>query len=340
MAGTTRSMSLSKLTPEHAALLPEPGAPDACYLLDLSSWARGLYELYRSRGVEVDHRDSTLVAAGVLKRLVDDVLVARRPAYLAVAMDVLGDLGWRHAIWADYKAARRAAPPGPGYGRQLEVLLEVFLQHRIPVLRGGGHEADDYLGALTQRARAAGLRVVLLSLDQDLWQLFEAASPGAVVSWDVSGGKVFAAADVERAYGVPPELLTQAMALAGDGDEAPGIAGIGPQKAARLLLRHKTLETVLTRWQWETGKLGPKLRDGAAAARMSLALVTLDRQAPVPWTLDQLATGWSEVDATAIGRLGVKHGLGILRDAEAMPKAAVDPERAARWLAGGSPDRA
>ena len=104
-------MTLPKLTPEHAALLPEPGAPDACYLLDLSSWARGLYERHAHKGVDVDHPDS---------------------------------------------------------------------------------------GALTHRARAAGLRVVLLSLDQDLWQLFETADPGAVVSWDVSGGKVFSAADVER----------------------------------------------------------------------------------------------------------------------------------------------
>jgi DNA polymerase I len=324
-------MSVPKLSPEHAARLPEPGAGDACYLLDLSSWARALYEFHRSRGVDVDHPDSVLVAAGVLKRLIDDVLVAREPAFLAVAMDGLGELGWRHALWADYKAARRAAPPGPGYVRQLDVLLEVFLQHRIPVLQGHGQEADDYLGALTHRARAAGLRVVLLSLDHDLWQLFETAEPRAVVAWDVSGGRVFTVADVQQIHGVPPELLTQAMALAGNGDEAPGIAGIGPAKAARLLARHKTLETVLKHWQWETGKLGPTIRDGAAAARMSLELVTLDRHAPVACTLDELAVGWSEADAAAICRLGVKHGLGILRDARALPKIAVDPAQAARW---------
>ncbi len=322
-----------KASPEHAALLPEPGAADACYLLDVSSWARGLYELHRSRGVDVDHPDSTLVAAGVLKRLIDDVLVARSPAFLAVAMDVQGELGWRHALWPDYKAARRASPPGPGYARQLEVLMEVFLAHRIPVLRGHGHEADDYLGALTHRARAAGLRVVLLSLDQDLWQLFESADPRAVVAWDVSGGKVFTTADVERSYGVAPELLTQAMALAGDGDEAPGIGGIGPQKAARLLTRHKALETVLTRWRWEIGKLGPTIRDGADAARMSLKLVTLDRGAPVSCSLEDLAVGWSDADARAIGKLGVKHGLGILRDAQGLAGVAIDADRAARWLA-------
>lgn len=327
-------MTLPKLTPEHAAKLPEPGARDACYLLNLSSWARALYEFHRSRGGDVDDPASVLVAAGVLKRLVDDVLVARAPAFFAVAMDVAGGLGWRHALWADYKAARRAAAPGPGYARQLDLLLEVFLQHRIPVLQGHGQEADDYLAALTARARAAGLRVVLLSLDQDLWQLFESADPRAVVAWDVSGGKVFTVADVQRLHGVSPELLTQAMALSGNGDEAPGIAGIGPGKAARLLARHKSLTTTLERWQWETGKLGPMIRDGAATARLSLRLVTLDRHAPVPFTLEQLAVGWSETDAAAIGRLGVKHGLGILRDAQALPKLAADPAQAARWLAG------
>ena len=32
-----------------------------------------------------------------------------------------------------------------GYTRQLGILLEVFIQHRIPVFQGMAYEADDFL---------------------------------------------------------------------------------------------------------------------------------------------------------------------------------------------------
>jgi hypothetical protein len=70
---------------------------------------------------------------------------------------------------------------------------------------------------------------------------------------------------------------------------------------------------------------------------MSLKLVTLNSQAPVSCTLDELAVGWSDADARAIGKLGVRHGLGILRDAQGLAKVGVDPDRAARWIAAAPP---
>lgn len=309
--------------------LPCCGDRSALYLLDLSSWARGMYEGARAKGVDVDDPESNLVALGVVKRFVE-VLVDREPAFLGVAMDVVGgEPSWRSKLWPGYKRGR--TPPGAGYGRQIDILAEVFAAHRIPVFQAQGFEADDFIAALTKRARAASLRVVIMSKDHDLWQLFESGAPSAVVGWDVAGGEVYTHATVEARYGVPPELLAELMALAGDGDEAPGIKGIGVKKGARILKEHKSLETALHRWQWHMGKLGHWLRDGGAEARMSLRLVQLSGDAPILCSLAQLATGWSAADAIAIHRLGVKHGLPILRDAFAVAKVEVSEEREQRW---------
>ena len=326
-------------TPPPASVLPEPGAPDALYILDLSSWARGIYEGIKGRAApdrkgDVDDPETVLVAQIVMRRFVDEVLVGCRPRFLAIALDMTGETPSRRALWPGYKAHR--SPPGPGYVRQVGILLDVFLAHRIPCFQGSGLEADDFVGALTRRARRAGLRVVILSKDHDLWQLFEERDPDGVVTWEVAERKVCGPSDVHRVYGVAPEKLVDLMALVGDCDEAPGIEGIGPKKAATVLNRFETLEVALERWAWwNPSKLATMLRDGADAARLSKRLVTL-LDAPVSCSLQNLAVGWTELEARAIDALGVKHHLPVLRDVVAYPKPEIDAGLAERWLAAGA----
>ncbi len=311
-------------------LLPAPGATDVLYLLDVSSWARAAYEGARAKGVDVDRADSVLVVQSVLRRLVDDVLVARRPAYLGACMDVSGDRGWRATVWPEYHQSRRV--PGPGYARQLGTLSEVFIAHRIPVFQGAGFEADDYLGAVTKRARHAGLRVVLLSKDRDLWQLFERAAPDAVLAWDVAEKRVASADSCVATFGVGPERLCDFKALVGERDEAPGVDGIGEKTASELLARHADLAEVLAKAPLERPRIARALRDGAAAARLSLQLVTLAVEVPVHASLQHLACGWSEQDAQSLDSLGVKLGLPLLREAGVAPKPEVPAPLEERWL--------
>lgn len=93
------------------------------------------------------------------------------------------------------------------------------------------------------------------------------------------------------------------------------------------------LETVLMRWQWNSGKLATWLRDGAGAARLSRELVTLDVRAPVLTTLARLAVGWGEGDVEELRKIARKQGLPILLDAQALPKREVDAGLEERWIA-------
>jgi len=321
-----------KITPEILDKLPPAGA---FYILDLSSWARAIYEGARHRGVNVDDPSSLLVVRGVLSRLWEVIAVHRHePGYLAIAADVIGDEAGRRVIWPGYKAGR--TPAGPGYGRQIAILLEVFAALRIPVFQASGFEADDYASALTRRARYCGLRVVLLSGDQDLWQLFDDDAATAVVSWDVVNAKI-ATSDTCRAdYGVPPSLLADLMSLAGDGDEAPGIKGIGTKKAAALLERHGSLAAALAGWEKEKGKLAEWLRDGAASAHLSRELVTLRAGAPVHVPLGAVALGWSEDDTMRVWKLSRELGIAELREVRTNPKRRVPRDLDEAWIAAGA----
>jgi DNA polymerase I len=313
--------------PPRPTLLPAPGEPDACYVIDLSGWARGIHEVRRPLA------DDHVVSRSVVGRLVN-LLLDQQPAFLAVAADTPGPT-WQNAIWPLYKAKR--VDPGAAYDAEIETILRVLAAHRIPVFRAPGFEADDLLATAARRARSAGLRVVVVSRDHDLWQLCD--EDGEIVIWDGAAETAVGAPEVRARYGVGPELLGDLMALAGDADEAPGITGVGEKTASALLRKRGSLAEVLRKWDWETGARRTRLRDGGDAARMSRQLVTLREDAPLDFDLVEMAVGWGAEDAAAIRRLGeeleIPRMLGVLPGG--FPKKRPSAERLAAAAAAPQP---
>jgi DNA polymerase-1 len=294
-------------------LLPAIGEPDACYLVDLAGWARAAWEVSPPARSDAGERVEVVRAVtGKLVRLLYD----QDPAYVGIAADTPGPVR-QHALWPGYKAGRRE--PGPEYDAQIDRLVEVFAAHRIPVFRAAGYQAADLLAAATRRAREAGLRVVLVSRDHDLWQILDEA--GEIIAWDGKSPEAVGAAEVRAHHeGVGPPGLCDLFALAGQDGAAPGVPGVGVKTAARLLLRHGSLEEVLRKWSWNPGKLGPALRDGAAAARLGRELVTLAAGAPIAFDRDELRLGWDAADVDALRRLGAALGIPRMTHVEALPK--------------------
>jgi 5'-3' exonuclease len=92
-------------------------------------------------------------------------------------------------------------------------------------------------------------------------------------------------AEVQRRYGVPPELVPDFIALRGDpSDGLPGGKGIGEKTAADLLKRHGSLEAALDAWSRERPpRVAGALRDQADELRSYkdiATLRTLDVQLP------------------------------------------------------------
>ena len=291
------------------ATLPQPGDPSAIWILDLSSWTRGIFEVQKktaATGADHEHR----VVASTMARL-RALFVEHNPARFVVAADHRSR-PWQADLWPSYKAGRE--DPGPSYWAQMDLVIEALDLHRIPVLSAEGFQADDVISAVVARARRAGLRVVIVGRDHDLYQLLE-EDGDAVAIWDGYQGPIVGAAEVRaRYFGIGPKLLPSLMALAGDKDEAPGVPGIGEKTAAELLLTWGSLEEVLTRWQWaKKSNVRNALRLHAEQARLSLELVGLRRDAPLgAFTLDDAIVAWSPADAESIRAWGRDLGIGLM----------------------------
>ena len=103
-------------------------------------------------------------------------------------------------------------------------------------------EADDALASAAALA-AADARVQKVSIwtpDKDLAQCVRGER---VVQVDRRSNSIRDAAGVRAKFGVGPEWIPDYLALVGDSaDGYPGLAGIGPKGAARLINRYGTIE--------------------------------------------------------------------------------------------------
>jgi DNA polymerase-1 len=96
---------------------------------------------------------------------------------------------------------------------------------------------------------------------------------------------------VEKRFGVGPSQVAEWLALVGDDDQVPGIAGIGAKGATGLLQTHGTVAGVLDAIDSIGGRAGNALRAATDEIPAALAFARLDRQRVLPVPLDDLAFG-------------------------------------------------
>ena len=268
--------------------LPAVGADDVVWLIDLSNYVFRAYHalppLTNSRG-EPTH--ATLGTLNMLNRMIEDY----RPAHLGVVMDSPGR-GFRGEMYADYKANRSAAPPD--LKQQLERCREIFEAYGMPIFSQPGYEADDLIATLTKAALEHGMRVVIASSDKDLMQL---VVPGKVLCWDAMRNNVYGPAEVEKKFGVAADKVRHVLALIGDSsDNIPGVPGVGPKTAAKLIGEHGDVETVLAKApQIKQPKLRESLLSHQAEVRLAFDLVALRQDADVTFDPEALRYGGADV---------------------------------------------
>lgn len=211
------------------------------------------------------------------------------PDYLAVVFDK--GMSHREQIYPAYKATRHEMPEELAASLpRIRQLLEAF---RDPVVELEGYEADDVIGTLAVKGRNAGLEVVVVSGDKDLYQL---VSPGVYLLNPGRGGPTGVEpewVDVERVvtrFGVPPERVPDYLGLIGDAsDNVPGAPGIGPKTAADLLKQFGTLEALLAHAEEIPAKrVRESLLNFASQVRLSKELVTVRTDLPLELDLEKL----------------------------------------------------
>ena len=189
----------------------------------------------------------------------------------------------RREIYADYKAQRQSRPD---LLRQqwpaMEPLVDAFGYRNVKV---DGFEADDVIASLAERARAAGVPVMIVTGDRDAFQLIDEQGLVRVMatSRGITETKIYDRQAVIDRYGIPPEAIPDFYGLKGDtSDNIPGIPGIGDKTASELLQRFGTLEDVLAHVDDISGaKRKQNLVAHAEDARVSKRLATIQRDVEV-----------------------------------------------------------
>jgi len=198
-------------------------------------------------------------------RFLSDLLEQVRPERIGVAFDLSlsSATSFRNGIYPAYKANREAPPAD--LARQFALCREFCRHMGLAEFARAEYEADDIIGTLAARSRAAGLRNVLVTRDKDLSQLIRDGD----VFWDYSGNTRYHYHDIGPRFGAVPELIADFLALTGDSvDNIPGVPGVGKKTAAELFARFGSLDEL-----YENLDRIPsmKLRGGAAIAAKLLA---------------------------------------------------------------------
>ena len=101
--------------------------------------------------------------------------------------------------------------------------------------------------------------------------------------------RVWDEAAVREKFGIPPSLLLDYFALTGDAsDNIPGVPGIGPKSAQKLISEHHTLERLyLALGGLKPSKMTDQISSHKAEAFLSRDLVRLNHAAEVPGDIEQ-----------------------------------------------------
>jgi 5'-3' exonuclease len=252
----------------------------------------GPFLLYRSffalpdsiKGAGGQSVNALLGAANVLLRIAAD----RDPRAIVVCFGAEA-AAYRVELYPDYHAARPAVPDALAW--QFEQAPELLAAFGWSSVSWDTLEADDLLGSYASVESSAGGSTLILTGDRDMYQC---ATDRISVLFLKSGTTGFEEVDppeVQRRYGIRPELVPDFIALRGDpSDGLPGAPGIGPKTAAELLSRHGSLEGAIAQADTERPRIAAALKDAAEELRAfrdiaTLRMVDVERPADRPTDL-------------------------------------------------------
>jgi DNA polymerase-1 len=259
------------------------------YLVDGSSYIFRAYHrlppLTNPHGVPVG---AVYGYTTMLWKLAKDLHDADGPTHLAVILDHSSQ-SFRNEIYDQYKANRPEPPED--LRPQFPLIRDATRAFSLPCIETEGFEADDLIASYTEAAVAAGWDVTIVSSDKDLMQLIREPADGPHVDMLDTMKNVRLGLDaVNEKFGVTPDLVGDVLALMGDSvDNVPGVRGVGPKTATKLIVEYGDLEKALAGAEtMKASKLRDNLIEHADMARLSRVLVELKRDCPLPDALDDL----------------------------------------------------
>lgn len=182
------------------------------------------------------------------------IIAEIKPTHMVACLD-RPEPTFRHELFKDYKTQR---PPTPtDLEIQFPIAKELLAAFGVTTLELQGYEADDLIGALSHRFKAA-IDILIVTGDLDTLQLVSDRVKVLTMKKGISETVTYGPKEVQQRYGFPPGAIPDFKALVGDAsDNIPGIPGVGEKTATELIKKYQTVERIIE--AAERGEVNPKL---------------------------------------------------------------------------------
>lgn len=237
------------------------------------------------------------------------VIQELKPTRIAVAFDEKAPT-FRHKEFKTYQSQR--PPTHEDLSSQFKKARDFFKAVGVPVYSLAGFEADDVIGTIADKSDS---EVVVVTGDRDILQLVD-DKRGIKLFMPVGGltnGRLFGEAETVERMGVLPNKIPDLKALTGDpSDNYPGVVGIGPKTAIKLLDQYKSVDNIYAHLDDIDPKIREKLAKEKDNALLFHRLATIVREVPIKIDFDKME-GW-KVDSPQVLTLFEKFGFRTLTE--------------------------
>lgn len=209
------------------------------YVIDFMNLFFRNYHAFEKMNMTTSDGIPTGALFGMATSLVS-LIKKENPDYIAVAME--SDQSIRKNIYPRYKENREGMPSD--VERCLPHVVDLFRQLKIPMFKMTGYEADDVIGCIVKTFRDRVTHTYIVSGDKDFMQLIRnnvsLYIPKTKGEYVVANGN-----QCFQKFGCMPDQVVDVLALMGDKiDCIPGVQGIGPKGAAKLINQFGTVENM------------------------------------------------------------------------------------------------
>ncbi|MBV7440563.1 DNA polymerase I [Weeksellaceae bacterium TAE3-ERU29] len=257
-----------------------PDQDKRLFLLDAYALIfRGYYAFIKNPRINSKGLNTSAIM-GFMNSLLD-VIKREQPTHLAVVFDVGSQNTLRHGYFPDYKANRDETPEGIKVA--VPYIQEILRAMHIPILFAEGYEADDVIGTLSRQAEDEGFTTYMVTPDKDFAQLVTDKVKMYKPSSRGGGIQIWGVKEIQENFGLEsPHQVIDYLGMMGDSaDNIPGIPGIGPKIAQKLLAKYGSMEALYENTHELKGKQKQNVEENKEQAFLSKRLATILTDAPV-----------------------------------------------------------
>ena len=191
---------------------------------------------------------------------------------------------FRNTLFPEYKANRGEAPED--LVPQFSIIREAIDAFGLDVIEKKDFEADDVIASYVKYGEDNNIPTTVFSSDKDLFQLLSANNRimDPMKNIEIDEAKVM------EKFGVGPDKITDVQALIGDSvDNIPGVPGIGPKTASKLINEFGSFEGLLAnKEKISNERIKNLIHDHEEKAKISHQLVILKNDLELPITIEKL----------------------------------------------------